>query len=278
LYFIFKPALSKSFANFSFYNLQITLSALIMEDINPASTFANVVITGASKGIGKAVAEAFAQEGAAVYLCARNEVTLYNAVAELQARYPQGVIKARPADVSRKEEVVAFGEWVQGEVVKQGSGRVDILVNNAGTFMPGSVFNEEEGLLESMISTNLYSAYHLTRLLLPKMMEAKKGHIFNMCSIASLNAYKNGGSYSISKFALLGFSKNLREELMPYHIKVTAVSPGAVMSDSWGGFDNSSNRIMEATDIAALIVAAAKLSPQAVVEDIIVRPLLGDLP
>jgi short-subunit dehydrogenase len=98
-----------------------------------------------------------------------------------------------------------------------------------------------------------------------------------MCSIASLHAYPNGGSYSISKFALMGLTKNLREELKPFHIKVTGVYPGAVLSDSWAGFDNTSKRIMEAEDIAAMIVAASKLSPQAVVEDIILRPQLGDL-
>ena len=108
-------------------------------------------------------------------------------------------------------------------------------------------------------------------------MQAKSGHIFNMCSIASLAAYTNGGSYSISKFALLGFSKNLREELKVHHIKVTAVYPGAVMTDSWSGFDNSNNRIMVAEDVSKMILAASKLSPQAVVEDIILRPLLGDL-
>ena len=134
--------------------------------------------------------------------------------------------------------------------------------------MPGSVYNEAEGLLETMIETNLYSAYHLTRTLVPTMIAARTGHIFNICSIASLHAYPNGGSYSISKFALMGLTKNLREELKPFHIKVTGVYPGAVLSDSWAGFDNTSKRIMEAEDIAAMIVAASKLSPQAVVEDI----------
>ena len=143
--------------------------------------------------------------------------------------------------------------------------------------MPGSVYNEEEGLLQKMIDTNLYSAYHLTRKLLPAMIERRQGHIFNMCSVASLQAYHNGGSYSISKFALMGFSKNLREELKQYNIKVTAVYPGAVMTESWSGFDNTTQRIMEADDIAAMILAATKLSPQAVVEDIIIRPQLGDL-
>jgi short-subunit dehydrogenase len=258
--------------------LQITPIMSNQNSTDSMSKPLNVVITGASKGIGKAIAAAFAQEKAAVYLCARNAVTLYNTIAELQTHYPEALIKGRPADVSIKEEVLAFGEWAENEAASTGSGRVDILINNAGIFTPGSIYNEEDGLLQSMIETNLYSAYHLTRCLVPKMIEAKQGHIFNMCSIASLNAYANGGSYSISKFALLGFSKNLREELKPHHIKVTAVSPGAVMSDSWGSFDNSTRRIMEAADIATLIVAASKLSPQAVVEDIIIRPLLGDLP
>jgi short-subunit dehydrogenase len=92
-----------------------------------------------------------------------------------------------------------------------------------------------------------------------------------------LQAYNNGGSYSISKFALMGFSKNLREELKQYKIKVSAVYPGAVLTDSWGNFDNSDKRIMEVADVANMVIAASKLSAQAVVEDIVLRPQLGDL-
>jgi short-subunit dehydrogenase len=109
------------------------------------------------------------------------------------------------------------------------------------------------------------------------MMEAKSGHIFNICSIASLHAYANGGSYSISKYALAGFSRNLREEMKPHGIKVTAVYPGAAMTASWDGFNIDPKRIMEADDIAKMVYAAAHLSPMAVAEDIILRPQLGDL-
>jgi NADP-dependent 3-hydroxy acid dehydrogenase YdfG len=154
---------------------------------------------------------------------------------------------------------------------------IDILVNNAGSFIPGSVHNEQEGALEQMITVNLYSAYNLTRMLLPRMMEHKKGHVFNMCSIASMKAYNNGGAYSISKFALLGFSKNLREEMKPHNIKVTAVLPGAAYTDSWASSGIDPQRIMESNDIAQLIYACAHLSPQACVEEILVRPQLGDV-
>jgi short-subunit dehydrogenase len=230
----------------------------------------NVVITGASKGIGKAIAGIFAANGHHLFLCSRNEAALYKTMEELQTQYPTVTIRAKAFDLSKQAK--EFGGWI----VEQGID-TDLLVNNAGLFEPGSVYNEPEGLLENQIATNLYSAYHLTRTLLPGMMNRKAGHVFNICSIASLHAYKNGGAYSISKFAMDGFSKNLREEMKEHGIKVTAIYPGAVLTDAWGNFDNSSHRIMEAGDIAQMVYAASQLSAGACVEEIILRPQLGDL-
>lgn len=237
----------------------------------------NVIITGASKGMGKALAEKFAANNYNLILCARSELQLYKTMEELLVKYPDSIIKAVPADLSETAGIRNFGAWAETQAKKMPGGKVDILINNAGQFLPGSIYNEEEGVLEKMIAVNLYSAYHLTRLLLPRMMECRSGHIFNICSIASLKAYNNGGAYSISKFALLGFSKNLREEMKTHGIKVTAVMPGAVYTDSWKGSEISPERIMEAEDIAALIFTASQLSPQAVMEEIIIRPQLGDL-
>ena len=236
----------------------------------------NVVITGASRGIGKAIAEIFAANGHDLFLTSHNEVRLYKTMEELVTKYPSITIKAKAFDLAQKENAIAFGNWCLQQVVP------DVLINNAGSFQPGSVHNEANGLLESQLSVNLLGAYHLTRTLLPKMMKrpsasSGRGHIFNICSIAALQAYDNGGAYSISKFALNGFSKNLREEMKPHGIKVTAVHPGAVMTDSWEDFDNSSKRIMEAGDIAKMIYAASQLSAAACVEDIVIRPQLGDL-
>lgn len=231
----------------------------------------NVIITGASKGIGKAIATQFAASGNNLFLCSRGEKSLYDTVAELQLLYPNATISGMPADMAEKTAIDAFADWCLQK------GTPDILVNNAGYFIPGSIHNEAEGTLEAMLQSNLFSAYHLTRKLIPAMMDAKKGHIFNICSIASLHAYANGGSYSISKYALAGFSKNLREEMKPHGIKVTAVYPGAVLTSSWDGFDIDPNRIMEAADIAKMVFAASQLSPMAVTEDIVIRPQLGDL-
>jgi short-subunit dehydrogenase len=232
----------------------------------------NIIITGASRGFGKSIAEIFAANGHNLYISSRNEVSLYKAMEELTTRFPEVSIKARPFDLSRKEQVKDFGNWLLESNIS-----IDILINNAGSFEPGSVYNEPEGTMENMMTVNFYSAYHLTRLLIHKMIAQQNGHIFNMCSIASFQAYKNGGAYSISKFALAGFSKNLREEMKPHGIKVTAVYPGAAYTDSWAGSGIDPKRIMVADDVAKMIYAASQLSVQACVEDIILRPQLGDL-
>ena len=231
----------------------------------------NAVITGGSRGIGRAIAEKYASLGYNILLCSKNERGLEDTVEEMRKNFPGAEIWAKQADLSKKQDVIRFAEWCLSRVVP------DILVNNAGIYLPGNVHDEPEGQMEDLMNINFFSAYHLTRLLLPSMIRRRSGHVFNIASIASLQAYPGGGAYSISKFALMGFSKNLRHELRDKGIKVTTIYPGAVETDTWGGFDNSTARIMLASDIAEAVAAAGSLSPQAVVEDIIIRPQLGDL-
>lgn len=234
----------------------------------------NIVITGASKGLGKAIVEAFAQDkqGHHFFLCARNAAELEMTGREMQGRFPQIKMYTKTCDVADKTSLQEFVKWIKGT-----TDTIDVLVNNAGIYLPGNAYGEDDGMLEKMMEVNAYSAYHLSRLLLPGMMAVKKGHVFNICSIAALQAYPNGGAYSISKYAMYGFSKNLREEMKPYGIKVTHVLPGAAFTDSWNGSSIDPKRIMEAADIAKMVYAAAQLSPQACVEEIILRPQLGDL-
>jgi short-subunit dehydrogenase len=234
----------------------------------------NIVITGASKGLGKAIAEVFAKDkaGHQLFLCARNTAGLEAAGKDLQERFPENKIYTKTCNVADKVMVQEFVNWIYSHTNK-----VDILVNNAGVYLPGSAYGEDDGMLEKLMQINLYSAYHLTRLILPGMINLKNGHVFNICSIASIIAYPNGGAYSISKFALYGFSKNLREEMKPHGIKVTHVLPGAAYTESWSGSGVNPKRIMEAADVAKMIYAAAQLSAQACVEEIILRPQLGDL-
>ena len=178
----------------------------------------NVVITGASRGIGKSIAEHFAAKGANLFLCSRNMDKTLAWQQSLMQKYSIS-ISSFNADLSQAEEAKSFATHVLNA-----TNEIDILINNTGIYEPGATYNEPDGQLEKMMNVNVYSAYHLTRALVASMIKRKSGHIFNMCSIASLQAYPNGGSYSISKWALDGFSKNLREELKPFHIKVQHLS------------------------------------------------------
>jgi len=191
--------------------------------------------------------------------------------AEMEQRHGVNVY-VKSTDTADKNQVGEFGKFVLGL-----NRPIDVLVNNAGNFMPGATMEEPDGALENMIAGNVYSAYHLTRALIDGIKKNRSGHIFNMCSIASIKAYPNGGSYAISKFALLGFTKVLREEMKEFNIRVTAVMPGATKTQSWNGVDLPDSRFMKTEDVAEVIFNAYSISDRSVVEEVIIRPQLGDI-
>ena len=231
-----------------------------------------IVVTGGTKGIGRAVLQKFATEGFDVVVNSRTPNDLEKLADDFKKNYPKSNCYFLAADMSDKSQISTFVQFVSG------LGRpVDVLVNNAGVFTPGEICTEPEGSLELMMNTNLYSAYYITRGLVPFMKERKEGHIFNMCSIASFTAYPNGGSYAIAKHALLGFSKCLREELKPHGIRVTSVMPGATKTASWEGTDLPDERFMPAEDVAEMVYSAHSLSKRSAVEEIVIRPHLGDI-
>ncbi len=232
----------------------------------------NIVITGASKGLGKAIAQSLAEKGHHLFLCSRKEGDLDQLKQELLKINPAIRIYYTACDVSDKNQLKNLATSVLS-VFRE----VDVLINNAGIFLPGKIADEPDGNLDLIMRTNFESAYHLTRMLLPNMLRRSSGHIINMCSIASLQAYPGGSSYGISKFALLGFNKCLRAELKDSGIKVTAILPGAAWSDSWKGVKLPEERLMQAQDVAKAVLFALELSPSAVLEEIILRPQLGDL-
>lgn len=229
------------------------------------------VITGGTKGIGRAIIGKFAENNFDIATCSRKEADLLALRKELATRHGIDVFTT-VADLSSREGAKAFTDFVL-----RLQRTVDVLVNNAGYFTPGEVTTEEDGVLEKMIGANLYSAYNTTRGLVAAMKERQVGHIFNICSIASIKAYPNGGSYAISKFALLGFTKVLREELKPSGIRVTAVLPGATRTSSWDAVPLPEERFMKPEDVADAVFGAYSLSPRSVVEEILIRPQLGDI-
>lgn len=220
-----------------------------------------IIVTGGSKGIGRAIADRFVSEGFDAVVCARS----------VDGVAGPGLLPVA-ADLSTRNGVNVLLNYIHSL-----NRPVDVLVNNTGTFQPGQIHNEAEGVFEQLIDTNVASAYHLTRGLVGDMIARQQGHIFMMCSTASITAYTNGGSYCISKFALLGMSRVLREELKPHGVKVTAILPGATLTASWEGTDLPEERFMKPEDVADSAWAAYSLSKSAVIEEILIRPQLGDI-
>jgi short-subunit dehydrogenase len=231
-----------------------------------------IVITGGSKGIGKAILQKFVSEDFIALVSSRNPEHLNELKTELSEKQSNAQIYSLAADLSQKSEVERFAQFI-----KETGLTVEVLVNNVGLFIPGQVIDEPEGNLELMMQTNVYSAYYLTRALIEPFIARKQGHIFNICSIASIMAYPKGSSYTITKFALLGLSKVLREELKPHNIKVTALLPSATLTNSWQGTDLSPSRFIQPEDVADLVYSCYNLSPYCVPEEIILRPQAGDI-
>ena len=225
---------------------------------------ASVLVTGASRGIGLAIATRFAAAGARVTICARD-------VAAVSREHPG--LDCIACDMADKAQVQALAAGVLAS-----GGAPEVLVNNAGAYLPGSIHEEADGTFEAMIAVNVAGAYHLTRALLPAMIERGSGTILNICSTASITPYVNGGSYGIAKHALHGFNKTLREELKPHGIRVVSLLPGATLTASWAGTELPPERFMPAEDVAEVAWTAWALSGRSVIEEVLLRPMLGDLP
>lgn len=230
------------------------------------------VITGGSKGIGKAIVKKFASKGFDIATCARNQNDLNDLKHEIESNNGDIKCDVVSTDLGQKQGVKVFTEFV-----KSLDNPVNVLVNNVGIYLPGQIYNEEENVLQKLLSINLLSAYYVTKGLIDDMVERRQGHIFNIESIAGIQPYKNGSSYSITKYALHGLTKVLREEMKEFGVKVTAVIPGSTYTSTWDGVDLPEERFIKAEDVAEAIYSAYALSPNSVVEEILIRPQLGDI-
>jgi short-subunit dehydrogenase len=229
-----------------------------------------VVVTGGSKGIGRALVTRFLQGGYAVATCARSEADLQ----ALQTAFAPAALHSLPADLSQSDDCRRFADFVLGLQMP-----IRVLVHNTGAFIPGRFQDEptDGSSLRQMLAVNLLSAYDVTQVLLPAIIAEGQGHIFTICSTASLTAYPNGGSYGVAKAALYGYTRTLREELKSTGLRVTAVLPGATLTASWENAPFPPERFIKPEDVAEAVFSAFTLSPQAVVEEILIRPQLGDI-
>lgn len=232
------------------------------------NTTPSILVTGGTRGIGKAIVLRFLREGFRVFTCGSRPET----VSLLKIENPSNRLHVAQVNLENKEELVS---WIN--TVKAISPSLNVLVNNAGIFLPGSIESEADGVFEKVIAINLAAAYYCSRTCLPMLREAEKAHIFNISSTAGIMAYPNGGSYCISKFGLLGMSKVLREELKPSGIRITSVIPGATNTDSWAGSGLPPERFMPPEEVAEAIFGIWKLDASTVVEEILLRPQSGDI-
>lgn len=225
------------------------------------------LITGATRGIGRAVAHALAKEGYDLALSARSLSDLEDLRQELRGIYPHLEVIARSADLTESYDIDALAKTI---LLHWGS--IDVLVNNVGAYSMGRLGEGDRKAMENSLKTNFFSAYHLTLPLLPTFKEQARGHIFNIGSIVTHEPRVEAATYTIAKFALQGFTKVLAEELRDHGVKVTSILPGSVNTSSWDGIEAPKERFVQPGDVATTLVSALSLSSGAWIEELIIRP------
>jgi len=231
-----------------------------------------VLITGASQGIGAEIARVFAREvrGVRLALVARNRAKLA-AVARTCAR-SGAQAEVFPCDVSGEAAVAALAR-----AVKRRFGTVDVLINNAGKFFAAPFTQTSAADFDRMLAANLRSVFLVSKAFVPAMARRGRGDVFNMSSIAGLTAYPGGAGYTAAKFGVTGLSKVMRAELRGNGVRVCCVHPGGTFSPSWKGSGVRAGRLMPAADVARAFLDVYRLTRRTVVEEIVLRPQLGDL-
>lgn len=229
---------------------------------------ASVIITGGSKGIGLSIAKVFAERtNRKLVLIARNYDDLQTAKQQCLEWGASGV-EIISADLTSENEV----SNIDFEALNPG-----ILVNNAGIFLFKKLAETSNDEFDRQYRLNTFSAFNLTKHVLPVLKKKERGLIVNVCSQASLKGYGDSGAYTMSKHALLGYTRSLRKELMDTKIAVSAINLGQTYSTSWEDVDIDPKQLIDPEDVGRIIVSLSELSPQSVAEEIILMPQGGEV-
>jgi len=228
-------------------------------------------VTGASRGIGLAIAERLAPACSTMFIASKSKAKIQAARARLQAasrcRY-----HTYAGDLNKGRQV---GEGLKKLVAKQ-AGKLDLLVLDAGFYMEGGFGGLSDRDFERYMRVNFMSAHYITTSLLPLLRKSGRARIVIIGSTAAYETSPELPTYSVTKWALRGYALNLRRVLMPEGIGVTYIAPGGTLTDMWADDEVPAGRILEPDDIAKLVAALLTLSPQACVEELVLRPVLGD--
>lgn len=229
------------------------------------------LITGATKGMGLAIAEKFAACGCNLLLSARNGEALETLKIRLQESHPGITVQHFACDFGHPEQLTQLIHWVKEQIHD-----VDILVNNVGIFRPVSLLNESDEDFDLQMRINYHTPHRLSRSIARAMCKNRKGHIFNISSIASREPVSSASTYTVTKYAVRGLTQVLRDEVRPHGVKVTEIIPGSTLTASWEGTTVSADQFILPTDIATAIVMCLQLSTGAHVDEIVIKPQYGN--
>jgi 3-oxoacyl-[acyl-carrier protein] reductase len=226
------------------------------------------VVTGGSRGIGKAIARELAGLGAAVGICGRDKEKLMLAARELEAAGAR--VLAHRADVTKDSEVRAFAEATEKQL-----GGITILVNNAGTGGGGfgAVQDKSEEEWDQVMNTNLKSVFFVSRAVIPGMIQRRGGDIINISSLAGKNTFAGGGIYCASKWGLQGLSGCMAEDLRAHGIRVSVICPGSVATEFRGRGPKDPSKVLTPEDVAHAVAMVAIQGPQSFISEVHLRPV-----
>jgi len=224
------------------------------------------IVTGASRGIGLAVAHRLGRLGAKLSLCARDRQKLESAAGELRASGAAGVFSAA-VEVTHGEQILAFVQDTEKAL-----GAVGILVNNAGIGYFGPTHEATEANWDSVLDTNLKAVFLASKAVAPGMIERRGGHIVNIASLAGKNAFAGGGIYCASKWGLLGLTECMAEDLRGYGVRVSAICPGSVATDFSPRGKKDISKMLQSEDIAHVVAMIVTQAPQSFISEVLLRP------
>lgn len=226
------------------------------------------LITGGSRGIGKAIACKLAQLGAAVSICARNAPALEKTAAELSAGSAK--VRSHAVDVTKAPEVAALVEATEKEL-----GPITILVNNAGIGSPGfgPVHEKSEDDWQRVLDTNLKSVFLVSKAVAPLMIARRRGDIINISSLAGKNTFAGGGIYCASKWGLQGLAGCMAEDLRGFGIRVSLICPGSVATEFSGRTLKDPAKVLTPADVAHAVSMLVLQGPQSFISEVQLRPV-----
>jgi len=233
---------------------------------NKPLTGAVALITGASRGIGRAIALELASLGASIAICGRDRSALENserAIAKLGVR-----VYSQIADVTNSAEVADLVAKTEAAL-----GPITVLVNNAGLGLFGPAHEKSEADWNRVLDTNLKSVFLVSRAVVPSMIRRCSGDIINLSSLAGRNTFAGGGIYCASKWGVIGLSGCMAEDLRDHGIRVSVVCPGSVATEFSGRGPKDPARALRPEDVAHAVAAIATQGPQSFISEVHLRPL-----